>query len=603
MPKVKRLPVHLANQIAAGEVVERPASVVKELVENALDAGATSIEIGLSGGGKRRIEVRDNGVGMSREDLELSVEPHATSKIETAEDLSRITTLGFRGEALASIGAVSRLSISSRQEGTSEGWRLDVAFGKMGKVRPQACPRGTVVSVEDLFLKTPARAKFLKSDQTEYARCIKVIHLFCAAWPEVDFKIKKEKKLVLSCKSGVSLKKRVEPLLGRQVTGALLAVSGKSEGLNINGFVSEPEKVRLSRRHLYFFLNRRPVSSPVLWKAANDALRGFLVKGNHPAGVLFLEIDPELVDVNVHPTKSEVRFERPNDIYRMVFHSLRRALENRDGVCLVSFQNEEVPEGKEGLLPPLTGPSKEKREVGETGERKGFFPLPWENDKKVAEQRPGYAAFQKEEAQTFGGDFKGADRTENSPRIIGQFANSFVIFELDEALFILDQHAAHEALIFKRLNTELSASGRLDSQQLLLPEVLDVDASKMENLKEAKRLLEKLGFEVEGFGENQVIVRAVPSSLFEREIDRGLVAEMVERALKELQLSEKEILRHLLERISCSNAIKAGSAMSGAEMDMLVNECLNEGVKNCPHGRPVMIRLGKEELYSRFFRK
>ncbi len=600
MPRVRRLPVHLANQIAAGEVVERPASVVKELVENALDAGSTSIEIGLSGGGKRRIEVRDNGVGMSRQDLELCVEPHATSKIETEDDLSRITTLGFRGEALASIGAVSRLSIFSRQEGASEGWRLDVAFGKMGKVRPQACPRGTMVTVEDLFLKTPARAKFLKTDQTEYARCIKVIHLFCAAWPDVDFKIKKENRLVLSCKSGASLKKRVEPLLGSQVTGALLEVSGKSEGLSLEGYISEPEKVRISRRHLYFFLNRRPVSSPVLWKAANDALRGFLVKGNHPAGVLFLEIDPELVDVNVHPTKSEVRFERPNDIYRMVFHSLRRVLENRKEVLQASFQNKE---GQEGLLSPLIGPSKEKREVVETGERKGFFPLPWENGSEVAEQRPGYEVFQKEEVQAFGGDFKAAETPKNSPRIIGQFANSFVIFELDEALFILDQHAAHEALIFKRLNRELAAIGRLESQQLLLPEVFDVDASKMENLKEAQKLLERLGLEIEGFGENQVIVRAVPSSLFEREIARGLVAEMVERAIKEPHLPQKEILRHLLERISCSNAIRAGSAMSRAEMNTLVKECLNEGVKNCPHGRPVMIRLEKDELYSRFFRK
>jgi len=470
-------------------------------------------------------------------------------------------------------------------------------------VRPQACPKGTVVSVEDLFLKTPARAKFLKTDQTEYARCIKVIHLFCAAWPDVDFKIKKEMRLVLSCKSGVSLKKRVEPLLGRRVTGSLLEVRGKSEGLGLEGYISEPEKVRLSRRHLYFFLNRRPVSSPVLWKAANDALRGFLVKGNHPAGVLFLEIAPELVDVNVHPTKSEVRFERPNDIYRMVFHSIRRALENRKGGLQVSFQDKESQEVQEGPLPLLAGPSKEKREVGETGERKGFSPLPWENGGEVAEQRPEYATTLIEEAQAIGSDFEGVETPKNSPRIIGQFANSFVIFELDKALFILDQHAAHEALIFKRLNRELSAIGRLDSQQLLLPEVLDVDASKMENLKEAQRLLERLGLEIEGFGENQVIVRAVPSSLFEREIDRGFVSEMVERALKEPQFPEKEILRYLLERISCSNAIRVGSALSGAEMDALVKECLNEEVKNCPHGRPIMIRIGKEELYSRFFRK
>ena len=270
---------------------------------------------------------------------------------------------------------------------------------------------------------------------------------------------------------------------------------------------------------------------------------------------------------------------------------------------LVSFQNEKVPEGLEGPLPPLQAPPEEKTERRETGETGGLFPLPWENGKKVAEQRPGYEPFQKEEAKTFGGDFKGADKTKNSSRIIGQFANSFVIFELDEALFILDQHAAHEALIFKRLNRELAESGRLDSQQLILPEVLEIDASKMENLKKAQRLLERLGLEIEGFGENQVIVRAVPLSLFEREIDRGLVRGIVERALKEPQLPEKEILRHLLERISCSNAIKAGSAMSGAEMDTLVRECLDEGVKNCPHGRPVMIRLGKEELYSRFFRK
>ncbi len=604
MPRVRRLPAHIANQIAAGEVVERPNSVVKELIENSLDAGASSVEVRLSMGGKRLIEVTDNGSGMSRDDLALSIEPHATSKIEAVEDLSRITTLGFRGEALPSIGAVSRLTISSSQDRTEGGWKVEVIYGTVGSLLPQACPKGTIVRVEDLFLKVPARAKFLKSDQTEYARCLKVIHLFSAAWPSVDFRLKRERRVTFSCKADVGLEKRIEPLLGRQVASALEEVKGRMEGLKLNGLVARPSEVRLSRRHLYFFLNKRPVSSPVLWRAANDAMKGFVVKGNYPAGVIFMKIDPELIDVNVHPTKNEVRFERPGDVYRLVFHSIRRTLETggQSISAAATLHNAENRNNHFGQAGPQTG----KKGV------KGQYPLPWEDKDQVStakygigESSPERIMYGKPGDKRLRGATAGIDeeRERAGIRIIGQFAKSFILFETGEKLVILDQHAAHEALIFKELNGEFHVLGRLERQKLLVPEVIDVGAPLIENLHNAGKLLERLGVEAEAFGDGELVIRSVPSSLFRQEMDMALISDMVKEALKAPETQEIELLRSVAAMLSCTRAIKAGQTMDHREMEVLVRKCMEEGITNCPHGRPVMARIEKDELHTVFFRR
>ncbi len=327
---IKRLSPHLVNQIAAGEVVERPSSVLKELIENSIDAGSTLVEIRLERGGKELIEVRDNGTGMSRKDLELCVEPHATSKIERPEDLFEIRTLGFRGEALSSISSVSRLLIASRKREQEDGWGLRIDFGKRKGIFPYPCEKGTIVSVSDLFLDVPARLKFLKSSQAEYSRCKKVVNLFCASWPGIGIRLFREKKLVLNIRQDDTLERRLRPLLGREAVSRLIEISGEQGETGLKGYIARPDEVRVSSRHLFAFLNRRPISSPLVWKAVNEALKGYIVKGNFPVGVIFLEMPPSLFDVNVHPAKMEVRFEDSALVYRLVFQSIRRALEGRD---------------------------------------------------------------------------------------------------------------------------------------------------------------------------------------------------------------------------------------------------------------------------------
>ncbi len=599
MPAIKRLPVHIANQIAAGEVVERPSSVVKELIENALDAGANSIEVRLLKGGKRLVEVRDDGIGMSKRDLELSVEPHATSKIGSQRDLECIRTLGFRGEALASIGAVSRLSITSRQKGSGEGWKIDVSFGKRGKIRPNPCPMGTIVTVEDLFLKIPARAKFLKSDHTEYARCLKVVHLFCASWPEVGFKVIRDDKAVFICRTDLPVEKRIEPLVGLKVLPHMIEVGAKDQGLELFGFVARPEAVRLSSKNFYFFLNRRPVSNPVLWKALKDAMKGFLVKGNHPAGVLYIEIDPLLVDVNVHPTKNEVRFERPSDIYRLVFHGVRRALDSGVGTGKLALDVEKRPRLRRG----------EEPEAVQKGYRSRIeFPLPWEGEGvaplcKVQEAGGEGDYFNNDEASFFFTTHAEKGQVQDNFRIIGQFAHAFILFELNEELVILDQHAAHEALIFGRIREEFLSAGKLNRQSLLMAHVIDVSPELLENFEKAKKILLDAGIETQIFGHSQIALRSLPVIVSSLEKDILCVEEIVKKVLKNPFMDRGELVRDILAPLSCSMAIKAGKDLNGIEMEKLVRDCLKHGVTNCPHGRPVMVCLGREELYEKFFRR
>ena len=609
MRKIRRLPTHIANQIAAGEVVERPASALKELVENALDADASSIEISLLRGGKELIEVKDNGVGMSREDLELCIEPHATSKIDSEEDLAAITTLGFRGEALASIAAVSRLTVASRQKGAEGGWKLQVDFGMVGPVLPEPCPQGTVVRVQDLFLKTPARAKFLKADQTEYARCLKVVQLFCAAFPEVGFRLKRQGRHVLSCRAGAPLKERIEPLLGKQAMEHLREVKRTYAGMEISGFVADPGGLRLTSRHLYFFLNRRPVSSPVLWKAVKDALAGYLVKGNQPAGVMFLDVPPETVDVNVHPTKLEVRFQDPGHIYRLVFHGVRDALENQQE----AFH-----------LGPLSEVSNVEKEVeGEPDQSASStssfdltLPPSWfEKDEAQApaafvqessdESVPYVTQTNKDDERAEVSDVTTEAKAEASSglEIIGQFAKSYILFERNGKLTVLDQHAAHEALLFQEFMEELKTRGVLSRQNLLIPKVIDAKPEWMGDIELAFRVLQQIGIEAESFGESQVVVRSVPALLSGAKQRGDTVEETVIEVLKNPHLDSSELLRSCISRLSCSLATKAGKRLARAEMEALVNQCLDKGVTNCPHGRPIMVEIGLDELHKRFFRK
>jgi len=627
--KIKRLPVHVANQIAAGEVVERPASVVKELVENALDAGADRIDIRLHQGGKSLIEVRDNGEGLSREDLELAVMPHATSKIFEPEDLCSINTLGFRGEALASISSVSRLTIRSRHRQAEEAWELTVSFGRDLKVVPAGSPPGSSVLVQDLFLEIPARYKFLKRRQTELSRCLKVIRAFALCWPEVVFSVRNEKREIFRSKRAVSETDRLEPLFGTELTASMRKISGSGEGMEVEGFIAPPEEARLSSRHFYFFLNRRQVTSPVMWKAVHEALRGRLVRGNYPAGVLFIHIAPELVDVNVHPSKSEVRFHRPDQVYRMIYHSIKRALScefkaygSEDGseaiesalndqACIredfSSPDEENTPAGLKELLTqtPLPWQSPKDPEADTKGSGKTGSSLSW-MPANTASGSNALAA--REKTKTEYDHPKPSESVFQGPgqegiRIIGQFRQSYILAEMQNRLLIFDQHAAHEALLFKRMSDEFEKEGRFAQEKLLFPHVMEVDPGMMQALDEASGTLREMGLEVALFGENQIAIRSVPY-LIGGAGEPVKVAESIIRQLLENPVrTGTEALRKCISRLACSMAVKANQPLHREQMESLVTECMEEGVTNCPHGRPVMKEISMSELEKVFFRQ
>ncbi len=607
MGKIRRLPAVLANQIAAGEVVERPASVVKELVENALDARAATVEIRLHEGGRVLIDVRDDGEGLGREDLELSVMPHATSKILQEKDLSAIRTLGFRGEALASISAVSRVDIISRPREQDQGWQLSIAFGRELKVVPAGCPPGTRVQVRDLFAEIPARYKFLKSRQTELSHCLKVIRAFAVCWPEVLFTVRNEKRQIFRSTKGAEGIQGLEPLFGRQILPAMRKITGEGEGMKLEGFVASPMEVRLSSRHMYFFLNRRRITSPLLWKAVNEAFRGRLVRGNYPAGALFLEMEPELVDVNVHPTKSEVRFQRPDQVYRLVYNGILRALASSQEV-------ETADKGKaSAAYEPASGEG--GREAGAS--QVGF---PWGESQefeegKLAEELPAdpAGAVSTPGAQEPGSGY--GDRLGPSPgavstspeaeefRIIGQFRQSYILSEVEGRLLIFDQHAAHEALLFNRILKEFEREGVIRTQALLFPHVLQVDSREMEALEIASGTLAELGMDVSVFGDRQIAIRAVPYILSGAGEPAQVAEDVIRQLLSNPRRSRLEAVRSCIAAMACSMAVKAGSPLEMEQMASLVEDCLRERVENCPHGRPVVREISLGAMERTFFRQ
>ena len=327
MSKINILPPHIANQIAAGEVVERPASIVKELLENSIDAGAKRVRVELEDGGKHLIRVTDDGVGLEKEDIDLAVERHATSKIRDESDLAVIHTMGFRGEALSSMGSVSRLSITSRPSDNIEGWLVRIDFGRSKKIMAAGCPSGTTVEVEDLFLEIPARRRFLKRRQTELGHISQIVCTLSVSFSEILFELLSDGREIFRSRPGCQGPERLWPLIGDQLVPQMLPVEGRSQEILVSGYVTPPEEARASSKSFYFFLNKRPINSRLLWKALNQAFRGFMMKNSYPMGALFLEVQPDQVDVNVHPAKQEVRFHDSDAIYRIVYHSVQKALE------------------------------------------------------------------------------------------------------------------------------------------------------------------------------------------------------------------------------------------------------------------------------------
>jgi len=560
-----------ANQIAAGEVVERPASVVKELVENSLDAGARCIEVRIRGGGIDLIEVADDGTGIPAEQVALALERHATSKIKAIEDLQSVTTLGFRGEALPSIASVSRLEmITSTGEGA--GVRVEVHGSRLVSENHVAARRGTVVRVRDLFYNTPARKKHLASRSTEVARITETVYTAAVAHPEVSFRLYSDNRELLFTPGRGDLMEALAAVMGPDITACLLPLEHHDGDVKLTGYVGGPSAARSSRDRQLFFVNRRPVRDSVLREAVEDAFRGYLTVGRYPLAVLLLEIHPSKVDVNVHPTKTQVRFVDPRRVYSATHRAVRETLAGQ-----TSF-----PQAILRPLPRSPGVREQPASIVKEGTAKGGQ----------------YERADDLFTVTDGGPSQGFPQLEP----LGQIHSTYIVARdtLSGDLFIVDQHAAHERIYYDAL---CRGDQHVAAQDLLFPLTLDLTPAEMAAWEGAAELLERLGFSSEPFGLNSVIVRTAPALFAEEPGDKLL--EVLSHLRKMLSTVDSTPDSERARRImaSCKAAIKARQRLDRAAMEELLSQLARtQDPLTCPHGRPTAVRVPRREL-ERLFKR
>jgi DNA mismatch repair protein MutL len=612
-PRIQILPEELCNKIAAGEVVERPSSVVKELLENALDAGATEIVIELGGGGKTLIRITDNGCGMNHQDALLCFERHATSKIRKDDDLFALTTLGFRGEALASIASVSRLSLKTCNNLNGLGQHIQIEGGKIKKVEQQGLPVGTIVEVRNLFFNLPARKKFLRKDQTELGHAADVVSKLALARPDVSFRLLHQERLMLDLRHEKALPERLAALLGRSLLHDMLPVDeAMGETLRISGLISRPDLNRSATSHIYTFINGRYIRDRVVQHAIMEGYRHLLMKGRYPVVALFLTLDPALVDVNVHPTKHEVRFRDQGVVHDFIAATLQQALKPSDWIP----QSQQNHPPAVGSMVPSTpdrqvqySPLPDNSESAELSVREQSHSFTFNNgpilppapamNASVAERWQPGSADQMHQAELCTG--KG-DSFFSDLHILGQYHQTYILCQDQDDLVLIDQHAAHERIGFERLKKAYEEGG-VQRQQLLFPEVFELDYKSAAALEEHLAELERLGFEVEPFGGKSFAVKSLPALLASAPVVKLVtdVALELERIGREGRLAES--LDDVLIMMACHRVIRANQALSHREIKALLVDLDTIDFKgHCPHGRPVHTRMSLYEI-ERLFRR
>ena len=598
---IRRLPEHLVNRIAAGEVVERPASALKELVENAVDAGATRIAIRLGAGGTELVEVVDDGCGMSPAEMALALERHATSKLPD-DAIDRVTTLGFRGEALPSIASVARLTLESRVRG-EEGWARTVDNGDVVAEGPAALPPGTRLRVEELFARVPARRKFLRSARSEYAACMDVVKRLAMARPDIAFSVEHDGRRVLQVQGGETRPERVAALTDRALRENSVAIDFEREGLALGGVAGLPTFNRGVADHQYLFVNGRPVKDRLLVGAVRGAYAEMLARDRHPVVALFLEVPADAVDVNVHPAKTEVRFRDPALARGLIVSGLRRALDEAG--------HRSVQRPSEAALGVWT--SEQDRLPRESGDPASSFFAGLEERSGtpafagvtgyVSDRRPSFITppplGRAEPA------FAPVPETIDHPLGVarGQVARTYIVAEAEDGLVLVDQHAAHERLVLERMRRAM-AGGGVPSQQLLLAEVVELDEPACDRLESRIEELAAFGLELERFGPRAMLVRATPAALGAGDVT-GLVTDLAdERASFDEALSLKERLDHVASTMACHGSVRAGRVLSVTEMNALLREMeVTPHSGQCNHGRPTWVKLAHGDIEKLFGRK
>ena len=606
---IRLLPESVINRIAAGEVIERPASVVKELVENAIDAGARAIEVTLEESGRRLIRVADDGRGMSRDELPLSLARHATSKLAEDGDLWSIQTLGFRGEALPSIAAVSRLTITSRAAGADNAWTMGTSGGGRAECLPAARPQGTTVTVADLFHATPARLKFLKAPRTESGHAQDTVNRLAMCHPTVGFTLIDDGRAVLRDgphdDAPAGRLARLALVMGRDFAANALPIDAERDGVRLTGYAALPTLNRASAQHQYLFVNGRPVRDRLLLGAVRAAYADFLHRGRHPMAALNLDLPPDTVDVNVHPTKAEVRFRDAALVRRLIVGSLKRALAAAGHHAATTVADEALaafrPQGRgggdgAGMGRELFGPTPAPRapQLAEAHARY-HAPLDAPSARIETPEASGIAAGATEETHPGASHPLGVAR--------GQVHGTYVVAQTADGIVIVDQHAAHERIVYERMKAALAEAG-IQRQILLIPEVIELDDAAVQRLEARAGELADLGLVLERFGPGAVVVREVPALIGEGDT-RGLVRDLAdELAAWDEATTLRQRLADVCSTLACHGSVRAGRRLNADEMNALLRQMeATPHAGQCNHGRPTYVELKLADIERLFGRR
>jgi len=617
---IRRLDDYTINKIAAGEVVERPASVVKELVENSIDAQASAITVEIKDGGISLIRVTDNGIGIPKEDVTTALLRHTTSKITAVEDLDKIESLGFRGEALASIAAVSQLEIITKAYGEVTGKRVECYGGKIITEEEVGCPEGTTIIMRNLFYNIPARKKFLKKPATESSYISDMVYKIALGHPEVSFKFINNNSVVFHTSGNNELKNAVFNVYGKEVVKHMLSIEETEQDLKLIGLIGKPSLNRANRTYENFYINGRYIKSKILENAVEDAYNTLLPINKFPVVVLHIFIPANKIDVNVHPTKMEVRFKDEEEIYQFIYNGIHKNLFKEDLIPQVNLDNKKEklfnPEPVQGRLPepfeikrknleykdisihPVFSPEDKNIKVKESNQELNFSHKEnlYENKPCSTEKKEACTIFEKEKVH----------KEDKAPsfrhyKIIGQVFQTYWLVEQDNSLYIVDQHAAHERILYEKFIHDFK-QGKVYSQPLLEPVVFEVTPKEKEIVEDNISLFKKFGFEIEEFGESAYLVRELPI-LFEGPVDSSFFLEIIDTLNDERIKNLYDMKLNHIALLSCKGAVKAKDQLSTVEAKALIEELLNlDNPFTCPHGRPTIISMSQYELEKKFKR-
>lgn len=617
MSKIRVLPEQLANRIAAGEVVERPASVVKELIENSLDAGATRIEIEIEGGGTRLIRIIDNGEGMDEDDVLLCLERHGTSKIITDSDLEAISSLGFRGEAIPSISSVSKMNITSRQQEADLGTTAILNYGKLHSIHESGCARGTIIEIRNLFGNTPARRKFLRTKRTELNHIDEVVKNYALAAPAVSFLLRVDNRQTLHLSEDQDLSIRLATVL--HYSGPFIEIDHREPGSalpHLQGLLLPPDRSAKGSSRIKILVNGRSVKDRMLSHGVSEGLRGFLLKGANPAGLLHLRIDASEVDVNVHPTKQEVRFRSSRDIHQLIVQAIQYAMRNYQQDLQSSLFQQPIPEKvlpKQELSPsyappPTTVPPQPPLET------RSSIPAPRPDPMETAPVTadPGYRegraapAPEPEIPQRSKAPQQAPlpmkDHRGHGLKVIGQYDNLYIFCQSASGLVVIDQHAAHERLLFEKLKKQF-LNGSITRQSLLFPETVELSVADCQKVEQYGSEIHKMGFTIREFGGSSYVISAVPalgSHISASELFLDILEQFGPSPGQQRKGSR---LEDILASMACKAAVKAGDALPEPEIDALISSMARADLfSHCPHGRPVLKQFSPEEIKKWFHR-